>query len=70
MPQHRRSLSREHLDGRTLPRDLKSDAWASLFELHRDFGFSRSKSARNTVRTSSHRDQTESQAKRRRGSPS
>ena len=63
-------MSRERLDSRTLPRDLKSDAWASLFGLHREFGFSRSKSARNTARTVGNRDQTESQAKRRRGSPS
>jgi len=39
-------ISRECLDSRTLPRDLKSDAWASLFRLHRQFGFSGSKSAR------------------------
>jgi 23S rRNA (adenine-N6)-dimethyltransferase len=36
-------LSREHLDDRTLPPDLKSGAWASLFALHREFGFSRDK---------------------------
>jgi hypothetical protein len=63
-------LSREHLDSRTLPRDLKSDAWASLFGLHRQFGLSRSKSARSTARTVGHSDQTESQPKRRRGNPS
>lgn len=63
-------MSRERLDGRTLPRDLKSDAWASLFGLHRQFGSSRSKSARNTARTVGNRDQTESQPKRRRGSRS
>lgn len=59
-------MSQECLDGRTLPCDLKCDAWASLFGLHRQFGSSRSKSAR----TVGNRDQTESQPKRRRGSRS
>jgi 23S rRNA (adenine-N6)-dimethyltransferase len=62
-------MCRERLDGRTLPRDLKCDAWASLFRLHRQFGFSGSKSARTTARTLGLRDQTESQPKRKRGSP-
>ena len=63
-------MSRQRLDGRTLPRDLKSDDWASLFGLHRQFGSSQRTSSRNTVRTVSRRDQSESQAKRPRGSPS
>jgi 23S rRNA (adenine-N6)-dimethyltransferase len=63
-------MSRQRLDGRTLPRDLKSDDWASLFGLHRQFRSSRSTSSRNTVRTVSRREQLDSQAKQPRGSTS
>lgn len=63
-------MSQQRLDGRTLPRDLKSDDWASLFGLHRQFGSSQRTSHRNTVRTVSRRDQSEPQAKRPQGSPS
>ncbi len=60
-------MSRQRLDGRTLPRDLKSDDWASLFRLQRQFASSQRTSARNTVRKVSRRDQPEFQAKRPRG---
>ena len=44
-------LSGEHLDGRTLPRDLKADHWASLFHLYRESGVSpRNKSVRKAHR--------------------
>jgi 23S rRNA (adenine-N6)-dimethyltransferase len=49
-------LSREQLDGRSLPRDLKADAWVSLFRLHRQIRQPRRKSARNTARIRDHRE--------------
>jgi 23S rRNA (adenine-N6)-dimethyltransferase len=63
-------MSRERLDSRTLPRDLKSDDWASLFGLHRQFESWQRKSTRSTVRMVSRRDPSEVQPKRPRGSPS